>query len=218
MARKVGGSIGGTAFKITGIKRWKTAIDARGFDQAARQHMRRATTLNGLVAVKIMRKAIQVGSMKKLAPLTIAIKKSDKPMVDHGALFQAITSKVENDFEVFAGVLRTDAAFNIGAALHEGVTIKVTPAMRGMFFYLWKASEGAMDPAKLTGRAKELFERMDSGWLPLADATKMIVIPARPWVEKAFKNTQMVKQARDNWKAALDATFAERAKAGKGKD
>jgi hypothetical protein len=43
----------------------------------------------------------------------------------------------------------------------------------------------------------------------------VIVIPGRPFFKVAFANTQMIKKARDNWKKAMEASFAERAKAGK---
>lgn len=202
-----------TEFKIRGLKRWRKAIDARGFDAAARRHMRRATMLNGKIGEKIQRQTIQSGnSLKKNAALTQAIKGDNKPLVGDGTLFQAITSKVIDDFTVFVGVLRTSEAYNVGIMVHQGAETKVTNKMRGMFFALWKASKGELDPGKLRGRAKELFEQMQDGWYPLAKDTEVIILPARPWVEIAFRNTQMVKQTRDNWKQALEAAFRERAK------
>lgn len=162
-----------------------------------------------------MRQTIQSGkSLQRNAALTQAIKGDNKPLVDQGALFQQITSKVVDDFTVLAGVLRTSGAYNVGLIVHEGATIKVTPKMRGLFFVLWKASEGMLDPGQLEGRAKELFEQMSEGWLPLNANTEVIVIPPRPWIRIAFNNTQMIKQVRDNWKQAMEASFRERARAG----
>lgn len=204
-----------TGFKIRGLKRWKKALDARGFDQAARRHMRTATELNGKVAEKIIRKALQSGrGLKKNAALTQVIKGSNNPLVDDGTLFQAITSQVIDDFTVFAGVLRKDKDFDVAVAVHQGAQAKVTNKMRGMFFVLWRASEGALDPGELTGRAKELFGRMSKGWLPLMNETEVILIPPRPFIRTAFANTQMIKQVRDNWKLALELAFRERAKGG----
>jgi len=202
-----------TEFKIRGLKRWVKALDARGFDAASRRHMRRATELNGKVAEKIQRQTIQSGkSLQKNAALTQAIKGADKPAVDTGLLFQSITSKVIDDFTVVVGVLRTSEAYNIAVIVHEGAKVKVTPKMRGMFYALWKASKGELDPGKLTGRAKELFARQPDGWLPLDADTEVIIIPGRPWAEIAFRNTQMIKQTRDNWKLALEAAFRERSR------
>lgn len=160
-----------------------------------------------------MRSAIRGGrGFAKNAALTQAIKGSNKPLVDDGTLFQGITSKVIDDFTVFAGVLRTDKNFNVAAAVHEGAQVKVTPAMRRMFFMLWKASTGGIDPGQLTGRAKELFGRMQEGWLPLTSSASVIVIPPRRWVEVAFRNTQMTKLVRQNWERAMVVTFGERAR------
>lgn len=202
-----------TGFKIKGLKRWRQALDAGGFDSAARANIRRATALNAKVGEAIVRKTIQSGnSLKKNRKLTVSIKGANKPIVDSGLLFQAITSKVEDDFTAFVGVLRTSTRYKIVAVIHEGEEINVTPEMRGMFFMLWRVSIGELDPGKLTGRAAELYARKQKGWYPLKAETTVIVIPERPFFKVAFANTQMIKQSRDNWKKALEATFGERAK------
>jgi hypothetical protein len=208
--------VAGTSFKIKGLKRWRQALDAGGFDAASRKNIRLATALNGKIAEALIRKSIQSGGkLKKNASLTVSIKGSNKPAVDTGLMFQSMTSRVEDDFTVFVGVLRTSGHYNVAVIVHEGVEEKVTPEMRGMFFALWRASTGELDPSKLTGRAAELFARKQTGWTPLAADTQVIVIPGRPFFRVAFTNTQMIKQARDNWKKALEATFGEVAK---GKD
>lgn len=203
-----------TEFKIQGLKRWKKALSARGFDEDARAEIRKATALNGKVLEAAQRRIIQEGtnlqSWKKNAALTQMIKKSSKPLVDHGGLFQAITSKVIDDFTVFAGVLRTDAHYDIAKLVHEGKKIKITPRMRNMFYMLHKASVGQLDPAKLTGRAAELWARAPGGWLPIAKRTRLIVIPPRRWINIGIRRS--VAQCRKNWKDALDRAFAKRAK------
>ncbi len=205
-----------TEFKIKGLKRWRQALDAGGFDTASRKNIRQATMLNGKIAESLVRKTIQSGGkLKKNAPLTSSIKGSNKPVVDSGLLFQSITSRLEDDFTVFVGVLRTSGQYNVAVIVHEGTEETVTSEMRGMFFMLWRASIGEIDPSKLTGRAAELYSRMQTGWKPLAADTQVIIIAGRPFFRVAFSNTQMIKQARGNWKKALEATFAERAK---GKD
>lgn len=203
----------GTTFKVKGLKRWLKALDAQEFDKVVRKNIRVATALNGKVGEAILRKTIQgAGKLKANAKLTKLIKQSKKPLVDRGLLFQSITSKVHDDFTVFVGVLRTSKGFNLIETLHEGKEIKVTPEMRGMFFMLWRASIGEIDPSKLTGRAAELWERMPGGWLPLAASTIVIIIPSRPFIKIAFSDSQMIKQVRDNWKKALAASFADQKK------
>jgi hypothetical protein len=205
-----------TEFKIRGLKRWRQALDAGAFDAAARKNVRVATALNGKIAEALVRKTIQSGGgLKKNAPLTKWIKGAQKPLVDSGLMFQSITSSVQDDFTVFVGVLRTSGEYNVAVIVHEGTEEKVTPEMRGMFFMLWRASIGEIDPSKLTGRAAILWARQPGGWAPLAPETQVIVIPGRPFFKIAFANTQMIKKARDNWKKAMEASFADRAKAGK---
>lgn len=200
----------GTSFKVKGLKRWLKALDAQHFDKVVRKNIRTATALNGKVGEALLRKTIQSGGkLKPNAPLTVAIKQSKKPLVDSGQLFQSITSQVHDDFTVFIGVLRASESFNLVETLHEGREIKVTPEMRGLFFMLWRASNGEIDPSRLTGRAAALWERKPGGWLPLNADTEAIVIPSRPFIRIAFANTQMIKLARENWKKALAASFGE---------
>jgi hypothetical protein len=200
-------------FKSKGIKRWLKALDPQGFTTALRKNVRVATTLNGKIGEAVLRKVIQSGGkLKPNAPLTKSIKGSSKPLVDSGLTFQAITSKVQDDFTVFIGVLRTSEKYHLVVTLHEGETIRVTPAMRGMFFNLWRASIGEIDSSKLTGRAAELWKRKPGGWYPLREDTQVIVIPARPFMRIAFSDPQFKKLVRDNWSKAIAASFREQKK------
>lgn len=200
-------------FKSKGIKRWLKALDPQGFTKALRKNVRVATTLNGKVGEAVLRKVIQGGGkLRPNAPLTKLIKNSEKPLVDSGLLFQSITSKVHDDFTVFIGVLRTSDRYNIVRTLHDGEHIKVTPAMRGMFFMLWRASIGEIDPSSLTGRAAALWARQPGGWYPLREDTVVIVIPGRQFMRIAFANPQFKKLVRDNWSKAVAASFKEQKK------
>ncbi len=200
----------------TGIRRtgdwgkWEAALKPGQMERAIKRRMRQASALNGKLAQRAIRQAIRTGGFAPNAPLTIHIKSSSKPLVDQGTgLFQAITSMVVDDTTVFAGVLRTDGAFNIAMALHEGAVLPVTPAMRGMFFWLWQASIGAIDSSALTGRARQLWERQPGGWRPLKPGTSRILIPGRTFVRTAFANPRLKKLARENWKQALQAAMRD---------
>lgn len=199
-------------FKTFGYKEWQVATSPKRFAAVLKKHMERATELNGMVAAKAQRKVIQESDgIAKNAPLTVFIKGSSKPLVDYADLFGSITYQVINEFTVFAGVLRqNEDDFNVAVALHEGFVTAVTPQMRGMFLYLWKASKGEIDPSKLTGRAAELWKRRPgTGWLPLSDDTTAITTPGRPWATIAFHESGFKAKVRENWEQALDAVFAE---------
>lgn len=81
------------------------------------------------------------------SPLTILIKGSSRPLVDHGDLRQGITTAVEvsrGKVHGAVGVLRKaktrgaggrfQKATNIASALHEGFTVRVTPEVRKAVF------------------------------------------------------------------------------------
>lgn len=210
----------GAKFKTFGHKEWVAATNSRRFQAVLSKHMRRATAMNGMVAVRRQREVIRgTESIAANAALTIHIKGSSKPLVDHGDLFKAITFEVVDDYRVFVGVLRTnEEAFNLAVALHEGAAIQVTPAMRGMFFFLWKASIGDIPGEALTGRAAELYQRRPGGWLPLKASTAVITIPPRPWATVAFNDPNFQQQIKSNWERAAVAAFNEMAgKAGGGR-
>jgi hypothetical protein len=144
---------------------------------------------------KLIRAKIREGKFAKNAPLTIAIKKSSKPLADYGDLFAAVTYQMTPDgTESFVGILQTArtrdgrSLANIAEGLHEGMRIAVTPRMRRMFAYLAAASEGYIPASELTGRAAVLFERFKK-WKPLKETTTHIVIPGRPFIETAFSDS-----------------------------
>lgn len=193
-----------------GWKKWERAVGKKVFRSKLRKHLKQATFFNQKIAEASIRKEIKRGSFEANSPLTIMIKGSSKPLVDKGTgLFQAITSKRVDDLTAFAGVLRTSEKYNIALGLHEGMTIRVTPAMRGMFFMLWKASEGEIGAGELTGRAAELWDRAPGGWKPLRSTTTQIIIPARPFIRQAFDNAELRRRAKRNWENAVQKTIKE---------
>lgn len=187
-----------------------SAVDPRRFQIALDRHIPRATMLNAHLVQREIRQAIKSGMFHPNAALTIAIKRSSKPLVDTGhGLFQAVNIDKINNYRVFTGVLKTDAFYNVAVALHEGVQIKVSDKMRGLFYVLWRASQGSIQPSELTGRAAELWARKPGGWLPLAASTQAIVIPARPFLVKAFNDPELRDMVQRNWQAAVAASFRE---------
>lgn len=201
---------GKVSYKITGLDRWMKAVaDPPKFYAYLGQNMRKASELNGKLGERFMRKAIQSGNLAPNADLTVFIKSSSKPLVDKGDLFKSINSRIIDDYTVFCGVLKASDFSNIARIIHEGVVIQVTPAMRGMFLFLFKASIGEMDPSKLTGRAAELWGRQPGGWKPLRESTVAIVIPPRPWATIVFADAEFKAKVGANWHAALAKTYRD---------
>jgi hypothetical protein len=201
-----------TSAKIKLSKDWKRlekAMDKNG--PTIRKHIRRATAFIGKKGEAIIRDEIANGSYEPNRPLTVALKggkneplKGDRP----GApLFKSITSKIINDFTVFIGILQTSKKYNIALTIHEGVAVKVTEKMRGLFYILWLKEQ--RPSIELTGRAKELWDKMPGGWLPLKASTTAIDIPSRPFIKNAWNKGGLQKLAVKFWDSALKAAFKE---------
>lgn len=198
--------------KDKGWKRLQQMLEPGKADKVLRKHLRRATRLNGAVAEEHIRDTIKVGKYEANAELTQALKGQDKPLIGFHAgapLFNGITSKMINDTTLFVGVLKTEDVYNIALTLHEGASITVTPAMRGMFYFLSQVSAGKRPASILSGRAAELWALKSSDWYPLKASTTVIIIPARRFIEQAFANKKMRAIAKANWQQAIREGFAE---------
>ena len=123
-----------------------------------------------------IKKGIRQGRSEwpKLHPFTIAQKGSARPLIDKGSLMRAVKVDVESRKQLFIGIERGSRGSKgqdlaLIANVHEsGATIRVTEKMRGFL------------------RAKGLF---------LRDRTKVIRIPARPFIEPAVNES--VKEVKD---------------------
>lgn len=192
-----------TGITLWNFRKFGKAVDPKTLTPVLRQELRKATRRNGLLAVRAVRKTIRQRVSPANAALTIEIKGSAKPLVDHGDLFKAITSVQVGDTEVFVGVLRTDRHYNLGLALHEGTLARVSDAMRALFDVLWQASTGQRNPATLEGRAAALWKRKPGGWMPLRPSTVVIKIPPRPFIELAFREPELRRQVIQEWEEAI---------------
>jgi hypothetical protein len=95
------------------------------------------------------------------APLTVLIKGSDAPLVDRGDLRLGIVGDVDYEGGRIlggVGVLRTRRTkdgkklMNVAAALHNGFTIRVTPAVRAAVFAELRKRQGKGVRADSSGR------------------------------------------------------------------
>lgn len=202
----------GITFK--GFRQFEKALSARGFGEVLQKHVGLATGRNARLVQRAIRQKIKHGVKPPNAPLTVAIKQSDKPLVDRGDLFGAI-SVVQPDWRsAFIGVNRKDPLHDIAEVLHEGKIVPVTQKMRGLFFMLWLASKAARGDADapmvvpLSGRARELFERFQD-WRPLKPETRAIKIPARPFIRQAFEDPQVRRRVMEGWVRAVGRAAKE---------
>lgn len=181
------------------------------FMQSVQKHVGLASKKMAPKLAKVMRRRIRQGTLTKNAAITVAIKRSSKPLVDYADLFKAITARAMSWDLVFAGVLRTAASYNIAVTLHEGYAIPVSSKMRGLFLVLAQASraraEGHALP-QLTGRAAELFARYQD-WQPLSPSTRAIKIPSRPFARETAEDPAVQQMVVRDWSAALQKALTE---------
>ena len=179
----------------------------RRFDTALKQ----ASNANGSILKKEIRKNILRGTYAKgrapNAPLTTFIKGKNKPLVDNRDMYRAIRFRTISPTRLEVGVLRNDKMKDVVATVHNGAKIKVTKAMRGMFAALQDVSEGRKSPDTLSGRAKALFARKQTGWRALRDSTAVIKIPARPFLREVIENDKVQRKLAENVSAAASAAI-----------
>lgn len=179
-----------------------------------RREVGRATKRNGEIAARAIRKAVRSATAEGAAPLadlTISIKGSRRPLIESWGLHNSITSRQLSWGHGIAGVLRGDASeehVRRADAMHSTTIIKVTAAMRWMFFALHLVSIGARDPSRLTGRAAELWAKSATKeFYPLAATTTWITLPARPFVKWGTENPETYAKSLHNWRIAIARTF-----------
>ena len=193
-----------------GAKKLHNALKRGANPGQLRAAVKRATQQNLKLAEREMRRVIRSCNFAANADLTVAIKRSSKPLVDRGELFQAVTSRLLTSTSGFVGIKRTDGKYNVAVALHNGRTIRVTAKMRGLFRVLWLASKGGI--IALTGAAAELFRRKPKGWYPLSPRTKHIRLPARPFATMTFKSRDLKKRVKANWERAIQEFLKQAAR------
>lgn len=205
---------GASFVETSGWRKLRAVMSPSVFTPLLERNIRKATQFNALLARSAIRDNIQLNKYVANAPLTIIIKDSSKPLVGMDSrLFNAITYKMIDAYSAFVGAMRRggDAdAFNVIELLHEGATIPVTPAMRGMFFFLWKLTTGTMNPAKAEGRVAEIYERIKLTAkiiYPLKDTTTAIHIPPRPFLRDVFEDSKLAAEMKANWEKAVAAAI-----------
>lgn len=204
-----------TKFTLTGAwDQLRDALDPSKYSVKEKNAIRIATTQNAMYVAGQIKRSIGK-SWTKNAALTILLKRSTKMLFDYGELLKAITYKVIDWKSVFVGVLKQAKGrdgkplINVTVALHEGASIVVTERMRVMFRYLWLVTQGRMREEKLTGRAKEIYERIRGTRVikPLSPSTTAIKIPSRPFIRNVFESRDVKEFVKSNWARAVSAAL-----------
>jgi hypothetical protein len=193
-----------------------------GKQASLEKHIGRATKVNAMYLRAQVRQYIKAGAPTAkghvgVAPLTALVKGGDKPIVGtSGAdLFNSITHEVTDWKTAVVGVKRGSKGANVALVVHDGVKIKVTKAMRDLFWLLFLVSEGHMKPEKLTGRARLLWDMSAKGrqkgdsFFPIRKSTKAIIIPSRPFLKDVFNNPEIKAKCVKTWSDAYKDMLKE---------
>ena len=187
------------SLQIRGFTRLRNRLDPVKVNRRMIKAVKKATIKNGLIAEGAIKLGIDSGlGMAPNSSMTTAIKGSSRPLVDAGDLKSSVDNKVTRYDQVVIGVLknatkrdpdtgRVTKIKEVAAILHQGATVTVTDKMRRFFFAMAKKHPGK--------------------WHPLSAGTKVLVIPARPFLKFAIEKKQKVKYEK-NWNEAVRQVLA----------
>ncbi len=195
------------------LQRLNDAVVRAAID-AARDQTLSVTAKDSVEAIKSQ--FGKTGRFTPLAALTTGIKGNSSPLVDSGAVKDAVTSKPVKPDLVWVGVprygssrkahwIRAMPVFQAAVQIHEGKSIRVTDKMREMFKLLYLVQKGEVDSSSLTGRAAELWRRSAGrvDWRPLGPGKRRIKIPKRPYILWALNKSGLKRKARVNFRTAV---------------
>ena len=195
---------------------WKRAartLNPRGFQRRLNQAVARAHNRVGQYFVGQAVRAIREGKYLANRPVTLAFKKTTKPLVSGGTggdLFKAITFDVDTRTNgLMVGLNRQTkskdgkSVANIGAILHEGATIDVQQNPQVRRFVWWKLHQvaaGNMEGDQ--ARAQEILDLAKQGGI---QGKGVYVIKKRPFIQAIVEDK--VFQAR--YKKELERAVQE---------
>lgn len=194
-------------------KQWsifERLISPKRFRPALERNLAKATTRNGAIVQKVIRKSIRSGAFERNAGLTEMIKGRNRPLRHGDDLIKAIHRIKTDKFTSEVGVTKGNPLAGIAKTIHQGATIPVTPKMRALFSVLAGASDTGRNASstELRGRAAELFALQPRGWKALSRSTTSIRIPARPFLEPVQEDASLKKKAAENWANATATAVA----------
>jgi len=181
---------------------WGELIEPGDFDRRLRRNVGAATRKNALLVVRAIRERIQDRRYAENSILTLAAKApKDKPLVDAGALFGAITHVMLDDYRAFVGVKRSargpdgESLANVGEVLHEGRT--------------WQPSRAQVAAVMIKARENKAGAKMLDA-TPPSGGSKTWVIPGRPFIRDVIEDAGLARDIEENWRAAVAKTLAGR--------
>lgn len=204
-----------TTLKFTGDwGKFSNIISPRRFSSSLKDTVGKATKANAEIVAKEAQKLIKSRKYSPNAGLTILIKGGKQPLVESGALYEALGSIAIrlNSWKTAHIVVKRKGndSVDVASIVHNGTIIKVTDRMRNMFSLLFRVGQGHEDRSKLKGRAAEIAKKLGARLKeirPIKESTTSIVIPARPFMKDAIENPTVFAKIKKNWTSAVEQTL-----------
>lgn len=190
------------------------------------REIKKATIRNALFLVKMVKKNINDEVYAENSPMTLALKRTKKPLTDQRNLWRAIDSTIKSSFEAEVGIVsnRGSTGSKFGKAksqinikdlvelMETGYTITVTKKMKQAI-----AASLNSDKTK-TGKIKKK-SRVSLQRLKQIVGGQTFVVPPRPLLTKVWEDPSVAKVIQQNWRMALEGTFKKQgAKGGEHRD
>jgi hypothetical protein len=180
----------GFNLELKGYETFMKMLRKGEYNKIFRMNLRKENKKLAVLGAGRLAREIRTGEHAANSPLTIWLKKSTKPLVNHADLLNSVSGKVGSRWYSFAvGVIRrTPSGNNLAHMLETGFTIKVTDKMRALFWY-WSKESG--------GKFKALSK-----------STTAIRVKPRPYMKQAFFiDITFQTLVQEKWKNAVHLTF-----------
>lgn len=198
------------------IKAFLAFLDASKFRGNLDKHLKRATLRSALMMVKFIKKEISQGkSFAKNSKLTLALKRSNRPLVDELNLRDAINFQLIDSFRAEVGIV--DRRLSTGSKagkrtllemekmvelMESGYVITVTPKMITALMARLDSdvTPGGKRDRALVGIAKSTLKgKASSTWR----------VPPRKVLTSMWSRQDIQQQLRANWRDALVNVFKD---------
>lgn len=176
--------------ELQGYETFLQMLKGGEYNRIFRMGLRNANKKLAVLGAARLSQEVRSGQHAPNSPLTAWLKKSSKPLVDHGDLLSSVSSKVGSRwYSFYVGTKRrTPSGKNLSHMLETGFTIKVTPKMRALFWHWAKESGGQFKGLK--------------------SSTTSIRVPPRPYMKQAFFNDKtFMGTVQLEWKNVIHNTF-----------
>jgi len=198
------------------VQRFRRFLNPQNWTGNIEKNIRKATIRNALFLQKKVKQLIRDEDYAANSEMTLALKGSNKPLIDQRNLFNAIDTVVYNSFSGEVGILRnagsTGSKFgkaksqinikDLVELMESGYTITVTQKMRQAIAMTLQGD--LTSKGKLRAKSRTALERLSEN---RGSGSQTYIVPPRPLLSKVFEDPTTEKVLVHNWRAALEGTF-----------